>query len=39
MGPALTHPMENIMPFIHHAIKWWGCDYTIKDYKGLNERT
>jgi hypothetical protein len=31
--------MKNKMPLVHHAIKWWGYDYTIKDGKGLNERT
>jgi hypothetical protein len=30
--------MENEMPLVHHAIEQWGCDYTIKDNKGLNER-
>jgi len=39
MGPVLTYPMENLMLFVHHAIKWWGCNYTIEDDKGLNERT
>jgi hypothetical protein len=36
---ALVYPMKNKMPFIHHVIKWWGCYCTIKDGKGLNERT
>jgi hypothetical protein len=39
MGHALTYPMENEMPFVHHTIEWWGCDYINKDNKGLNERT
>jgi hypothetical protein len=35
----LAYPMKNKMPLVHHAIKQWGYDYTIKDGKGLNERT
>jgi hypothetical protein len=35
----LTYLMENEMPFVHHTIKWWGCNYTNKDNKGLSERT
>jgi hypothetical protein len=31
--------MENEMPLVHHVIEWWGCGFTIKDDKGLNERT
>jgi hypothetical protein len=31
--------MENKMSLIHHTVKWWGCDYTNKDDKGLSERT
>jgi hypothetical protein len=27
------------MSFVHHAIEWQGCGCTIKDDKGLNERT
>jgi hypothetical protein len=27
------------MPPVHHAVERWGCDYTIKDDKGLNERS
>jgi hypothetical protein len=27
------------MPLVHHAVEQWGCDYTIKDNKGLNERS
>jgi hypothetical protein len=38
-SPMLTYPMENKMPFVHHTIEQWGCGYTIKDNKGLNERT
>jgi hypothetical protein len=38
-NPALTYPMENKMPLVHHAIKWWGCGSTIENNKGLNERT
>ncbi len=26
------------MPFVHHAVKQWGCGYTIEDDKGLNEK-
>jgi hypothetical protein len=36
---ALTYPMKNEMSFVHHVIKWWGCDYIIEDGKSLNERT
>jgi hypothetical protein len=39
MGLASIYPMENKKPFIHHIIEWWGCYCTIKDDKGLNERT
>jgi len=39
MGPVLTYPMENKMPFVHHVVEWWGCGHTIKDDKGLSERT
>jgi hypothetical protein len=21
---ALAYPMENEMPFVHHAVEWWG---------------
>jgi hypothetical protein len=38
-GLVLVYPMENEMSFVHHTIKWWGYNYTIKDGKGLNERT
>jgi len=31
--------MENEMPLVHHAVKWWGCGYTNEDDKGLSERT
>jgi hypothetical protein len=36
---ALTYSMEKKMPLAHHAIEQWGCTYTNKDNKGLNERT
>jgi hypothetical protein len=36
---VLAYPMESEMPFVHHTIEWWGCDYIIEDGKGLNERT
>jgi hypothetical protein len=38
---TLIYLMENKIdhPFVHHVVKWWGCDYTIEDDKGLNERT
>jgi hypothetical protein len=39
MGPALAYPMENEMPLIHHAVEWWGCNYTNEDGKGLSGRT
>jgi hypothetical protein len=39
MGHVLVYPMKNEMPLLHHAIKWWGCGYTIEDNKSLNERT
>jgi len=35
----LTYPMENEMPFIHHAIKQEGCGCIIEDDEILNERT
>ncbi len=38
-GPTLAYLMENEMPFVHHTIEWWGCGYTNKDDKNLNERT
>jgi hypothetical protein len=38
-GLALTYPMENKMPFVHHIVEQWGCDYSNKDGKGLSERT
>jgi hypothetical protein len=34
----LVYLMENEMSFVHHVVKWLGCDYTIKDDKGLNEK-
>jgi hypothetical protein len=39
MGFALTYPMEKEMPFVHHVVKWWGCDCIIEHDKSLNERT
>jgi len=36
---ALTYPMEKEMPFVHHVVKWWGCDCIIEHDKSLNERT
>jgi len=36
---ALVYPMENEMSFVHYIVKQWGCDYSNKDGKGLNERT
>ncbi len=27
------------MSFVHHDVEQWGCGYTIKDDKNLNERT
>ncbi len=35
---ALTYPMENKMPLIHHTIKQQGCDYIVNKNKSLNER-
>jgi hypothetical protein len=37
-GLALTYPMENETPFIHHIIERQGCDYTIENNESLNER-
>jgi hypothetical protein len=37
-GLVPTYPIENKTPFIHHAIESYGCNYTIKDDKSLNER-
>jgi hypothetical protein len=31
--------MENEMPLVHHVIERWGCNYTIEDDEGLNEKT
>jgi hypothetical protein len=39
MGLALAYPMENEMSLVHHTLKWWGCNYTNEDDKGLSERT
>ncbi len=39
MGPYGSLSMENEMSFVQHALKQWGCNCTIKDDKGLNERT
>jgi hypothetical protein len=39
MSPVLAYLMENEMPFTHHVVERWGCSYTIKNDKGLNERT
>jgi len=39
MGHALIYIMKNEMSLIHHAIDWWGCDYTNEDDKGLSEKT
>jgi hypothetical protein len=39
IGPALAYLMENEMPFVHHAIEWWGCSYVIEDNRNINERT
>jgi hypothetical protein len=36
---AVAYPMENEMSLVHHAIKWWGCNYIIENDKNLNERT
>ncbi len=38
-GLALIYPMENKIPFVYHAIEWWGCGYIDKDNKGLSEST
>jgi hypothetical protein len=38
-GLAFAYLMENEMPFVHHTIEQWGCDYTNKDDKSLSERT
>jgi hypothetical protein len=27
------------MSLVHHVVEQWGCNYTNKDSKGLNERT
>jgi hypothetical protein len=37
MSHVLAYPMENEMPFVRHVVEWWGCDYIIKNDKGLNE--
>jgi hypothetical protein len=39
MGLVLIYPMEDNMPFVHHVIERWGCDYTIENDKSLNEKT
>ncbi len=39
MGLVLIYTMENKMSLVYHTIDWWGCNYTNKDDKGLNERT
>jgi hypothetical protein len=36
---ALIYLMENKIPFIHHVVEQWRCNYTDEDDKGLNERT
>ncbi len=33
-----AYQIKNKMPLIHHTIKSYGCNYTIKDDKNLNER-
>jgi len=38
-NPMLAYIMENEMPFVHHAMERWGCNYTNEDDKGLSERT
>jgi hypothetical protein len=38
-GHALSYPTENEMSLVHHVVEQWGCNYTNKDSKGLNERT
>jgi hypothetical protein len=36
--PALIYLMENEMPFVHHIVERWGCNYTNEDNKGLSEK-
>jgi hypothetical protein len=31
--------MENETLLVCHIVEWQGCNYTIKDYESLNERT
>jgi hypothetical protein len=38
-GHVLVYLMENKILFIHHVVKWWGCDCIIENNKDLNERT
>jgi hypothetical protein len=39
VGHVLAYLMENEMPHVHHAKKWWGCSCIIEDNKGPNEMT
>jgi len=36
---ALTYPMKNKMPLVHHIVKRWGCSYIDEDNKHLSEKT
>jgi hypothetical protein len=36
---VLVYLVENKMPLIHHVVKQYECDCTIKDDKSLNGRT
>ncbi len=38
MGLVLIYPMENELLLVHHVVKQWGCNYTIKGNRTLNEK-
>jgi hypothetical protein len=38
-GHVLIYLVKNKMPFIHHIIKWWGCNYTVEDEESQDGRT
>jgi hypothetical protein len=39
IGFALVYPMENKIPFVHHVVERWGCNYTDEDNKSISEKT
>jgi hypothetical protein len=38
-GHVPMYPVKNKMPFVHHVIKWWGCNYIVENNKSQDGKT